>query len=258
MSIEIFGLTFYLYGFIVGVAVLVGYTIGRRQAMKNGVSRRNWDTYVLAAACGGVIGARLYHGFTDWYLYKDNWWELLLLWRGGLSIIGAVAGGLMGVLVAHRLIKSRQSLWIVLDSMAFGLPVAQAIGRLGNYVNQELYGLPTTLPWGIFISPEHRLKGYEHFDIFHPLFAYEAVAMLLLAASLFVFYSGKRWRQGTVFLTYVIYYSIIRFLLDFLRINNMHIHQINLNINQLIVLLICVLTILYVVIFHSKKDTYIT
>ena len=111
-------------------------------------------------------------------------------------------------------------LWI--DLAALGLPLGQAIGRLGNWVNQELYGLPTTLPWGIYIAPENRVSGFEAYSHFHPLFAYEAAWMLLT----YIFFYGYLYRQkkiqlgtGMYALGYLASYAVIRFSLDFLRIN---------------------------------------
>jgi phosphatidylglycerol---prolipoprotein diacylglyceryl transferase len=239
MSIQILGLTFYLYGFIIGIALLVGYAISRRQALKSGVLPAEWQWHAVAALGGGVVGARAYHGLTDWYLYKDNLLELLFVWRGGLSIIGAIAGSLVGLMIVHWRMKSNQSLWVVLDAMVCGLTIGQAIGRLGNFVNQELYGLPTSLPWGIFINPEHRLNGYEQFEFFHPLFAYEALALLFGAGMFYALYSGNRRQSGVAFLVYVIYYSIIRFCLDLLRINTTHKIFNTLTINQLVLSFVC-------------------
>jgi phosphatidylglycerol---prolipoprotein diacylglyceryl transferase len=173
-------MTFHWYGFIVGLAVSVvvwglDYHLQRSSnTVKYALSNRQLIALLLII----LAGARLWHIATDWQLYGQLSWQLLAVWQGGLSILGAIVAAVVGVwwLVPMK----SQRLWL-LDTLVLWLPIGQAVGRLANWVNQELYGLPTTVPWGIYINSDRRLPGYEFFDYYHPLFAYEAIGLLLLA-----------------------------------------------------------------------------
>jgi phosphatidylglycerol:prolipoprotein diacylglycerol transferase len=124
--------------------------------------------------------------------------------------------------------------WELTDVLAPGLLMAQSIGRLGNYFNQELYGIPTNVPWAIFIQPDHRLKGYEQFELYHPLFAYEALLALLGVVLLLWLARGRfaeQLKTGDLFLVYLAYYSLVRFLLESLRLDVAIVN--NINVNQL-------------------------
>lgn len=162
-----------------------------------------------------------------------------------MSIIGGVMGGVLstwGFLKFHPLGK-KINLIIILDLSVFGLPVAQAIGRWGNFFNQELYGQPTQLPWGIYIEPTNRLIGYEQFSYFHPLFAYEMLLLLLFAGVVWInqrkqLVSGFGVGSGKLFFSYIFYYSFIRFCLDFIRIDKTHFFNTNLGFNQVFLLIL--------------------
>jgi phosphatidylglycerol:prolipoprotein diacylglycerol transferase len=244
----------HVYGLIVGVAVAVTWHILERVLDTKRSSNLNklWFTAML----GAVIGARLWHIGTDWSLYgmytgTEFIWQLLAVWQGGLSILGAIVGGVVGLLVASWWWQVPiHEVRHVLDSAALALPFGQAIGRLGNYVNQELYGLPTDLPWGIFIDPGHRVAEYEQFTYFHPLFAYEAVAMLFFGCGLYAIWKKHTglWTRGSVwwawgsgwwFWLYLLYYSVVRFGLDFLRVDAAmagSVLGVGMSINQVVVL----------------------
>src|SRR5690606_11160883 len=131
---------------------------------------------VLWAVPFGMVGARLYHVITDYQLYFGPGRDpvrALFIWEGGLGIWGAIAGGGIGVWIACR--RRGIPMPAMADALAPGIVVAQAIGRFGNWFNKELFGAPTTLPWGLEIPPERRPEGYEVFETFHPTFLYEAL-----------------------------------------------------------------------------------
>jgi phosphatidylglycerol:prolipoprotein diacylglycerol transferase len=185
-----------------------------------------WDalTWVIVL---GVIGARLYHiltpppsmGVDRWYYFRHPL-EILATWKGGLGIYGAVAGGALGLYIVIR--RAKRDIWRWMDIIVPGLALAQAIGRWGNFINQELYGRPTNLLWGIYIAPEHRLAGFESFERFHPTFFYES--MWNLATSIVLVYLIWRYRDrlipGVVTAIYFISYSTIRFALEFIRLDS--------------------------------------
>jgi phosphatidylglycerol:prolipoprotein diacylglycerol transferase len=281
-SLEIFGLNVHLYGLILGIAIVVGIWLGEKKALDYQISSQSWWQLASSAMIGGVIGARLYHVATAWSLYKNNLLEILYLYNGGLSIIGAVLGGLLAVwlfiflsqqsLIKFSLDKKKLTFKQVLDLSVFGLPFAQAIGRWGNFVNQELYGLPTNLPWGIYIEPTKRLVGFEGWSYFHPLFLYESLLMFVFGLlvwrleikirqrqklpAIFGWFSGLKVGSGNWFIFYIFYYSIIRFLLDFIRIDKAQFLSTPLGINQLFLLTVAMVIALVVVVKIVLKKTF--
>lgn len=177
----------------------------------------------------GTLGARLWHiltpplssvqlGLTTGH-YLARPLDALALWIGGLGIPGALLGGAFGLFLFSR--KYGLSFWELADILAPGLALAQAVGRIGDYFNQELYGLPSNLPWAIFIEPAHRLAGYEAVEFYHPLFAYES--LLSFGNLALLLWLARRWAErlkpGDLFLAYLAVYSIVRFLLEFLRLD---------------------------------------
>lgn len=215
------------YALILISGMLAGAYILARRAPKFGLdSKYVWDGLTWAII-PGLIGARIYHiltpspasGLTTQY-YLENPLQMLAIWNGGLGIYGGIVGGIIGIGLYAR--RTKQPLLPWLDLAAPSMAIGQAIGRWGNFVNQELYGAPTDLPWAIYIAPENRLRGYEAFERFHPLFLYESLWML--GTALILFGLAWRWRDraqpGTITLLYIIAYATIRFLLDFLRLDS--------------------------------------
>ena len=165
----------------------------------------------------GVIGARLYHVIDQWSYYSQHPSEII--GAAGLGIYGAVIGGVIGVIIYTKWRKISTLRWM--DIIAPGLILAQAIGRWGNFFNQELYGYPTNLPWAIYIDPAHRLPGYETYSNFQPLFFYEFIWDLTGFVLLMII--GRKLKNrlfdGDIFLAYLIYYGIGRFILEGLKID---------------------------------------
>lgn len=202
---------FHWYGFIVGLAIVAVYLITEKLVINHGLSEKVFTKATIWVFISSMIGARLWHVGTDFYLYQDHLVEILYLWQGGLSILGAILGGLIGLYFVARKYQFKQN--ILLDSLAFALPVGQFIGRWANFVNQELYGQPTNLPWKIFIKPENRLVGYEQVSYYQPLFLYEGL-LALLGLILLLFLKRKlNWQlgQGKLFFFYLLYYLFVRF-----------------------------------------------
>jgi phosphatidylglycerol:prolipoprotein diacylglycerol transferase len=245
MSIDQYGihigtLYFRFYGLILMVGALAATLLGRRmlKQMKAKDPDIVWDA-LLWALFFGIIGARLYHVFTpsralldagiDTRYYLTHPLEILFIWRGGLGIPGAIIGGVFGLYLFAR--RAGHDLRLLLDAAAPGLALAQAIGRWANFVNQELYGPPTDLPWGIYIRPENRLAPYQAFERFHPLFLYESLWNLANMAVLLWLWRkfGKRLKRGDLFLAYLIIYPLGRFLLEFLRLDYVPMFGINFN-----------------------------
>jgi prolipoprotein diacylglyceryl transferase len=205
---------------LIGIFVAV-YITDKRWIARGGQGGQIADV-ALWAVPAGIIGARLYHVMTDWSTYFGDgglgFVASLKIWQGGLGIWGAVAGGALGAWYACR----RYGLLLppLGDALAPGLAVAQAIGRWGNWFNQELFGRPTTLPWGLEIDVANRPAGYEQYATFHPTFLYESLWCLLVAVA--VWWLDRRFRMGhgRVFAAYVALYSLGRFFWELLRIDD--------------------------------------
>ncbi len=210
-------LTISLYGILIALGVLAAVGISYVEAKRRGEDTKHIVNIALIIVPLGVIGARLYHVIDRWDYFVQNPGEII--GGQGLGIFGAVIGGAIGLIIYTQWKKLSTLRW--LDIVAPGLLLAQAIGRWGNYFNQEIYGYPTSLPWGIYIAPENRMPGYESFTHFHPLFFYEFLWNLLGFAALMVL--GRKLRgwlkNGDIFLFYIIIYGIGRFYLEGLKID---------------------------------------
>lgn len=248
MSFQVLGLQFHLYGLLIGLAAATAILLAEKVVQDFPSQKAVFWQVVMAAFLGGLIGARLYHIWTDWPLYAQNLSQTWQIWNGGLSIIGAFLGGVSG-LVAVVWWQKKKIVWqqIVfwMDVAVLCLPIAQAIGRLGNYVNQELYGLPSTLPWAIPIDLQHRAAGYQSFATFHPLFAYEALGMLICAALLWWIKQKKTWQLGSgrFALAYFAWYGLFRSGLESLRVEKVLIAQTSLGLNQVVLFTIGILSL---------------
>lgn len=251
-------LQFNIYGFIIGIAIVVGIFLIEKQIQEEKLLQKIFYKFGGISFLFSIIGARAWHVATDFYLYRNNLTSIFFIWNGGLSIFGGILGGILGLVFSSFVLRGvkEKSLQVkkdiilkLLDYSVFGLPIGQAIGRLGNYFNQELYGLPTTGFFKIYIDKNHRLPGFENIEYYHPLFIYEMVAMGLFALILF-FVQKKRnvlipkIGTGKLFLVYVLYYSVTRFFLDFLRIDKAVVLGGDLGTNQMILAgFICVVLV---------------
>ena len=244
-----------LYGFFIALGILAGTLVVKK--INNKFSTLNFEfsifdilPYILIP---GIIGARIYHLIDYWKYYAENPRQIFLVWQGGLGIFGGLIGGCLGLitystiaswrelkkqdikileikilrafkfsipLISQFLNFSISNFLNLADLGAIGLSIGQAIGRWGNYFNQELYGLPTNFFLGIYIRPENRLAGYEGFSHFHPLFLYESIGCLIIFIILITVYSllFTRKKVGLTFFLYLFLYSLLRFWLEFLRI----------------------------------------
>jgi len=170
------------YGIMIALGVMVAVSWGQRRWVDKGGSADHISTIAIWAVPAGLIGSRLYHVATDWQKFRGRWQDVPAVWQGGLGIPGGLAAGVVvGVLVARR---QGISMPRVLDALVPTLPVAQAIGRWGNWFNQELFGRPTDLPWGLSIDVDHRPAAHLTAETFHPTFLYEGLWNLALAAIL--------------------------------------------------------------------------
>jgi prolipoprotein diacylglyceryl transferase len=183
----------------------------------------DWDLVFRVAVWGvaaGIVGARLYHDVTSWNEVPDHWWGPFAVWQGGLGVWGGI---LFGVLAGAWIVRrSGQSVRLFMDAVAPGLLLAQGIGRIGNWFNQELFGKPTDLPWGLEIDPQHRPPGYFDHDTFHPTFLYELTYDLIGVAILLWVDRRFKIRRPGLFALYVSYYCFGRFFEELLRVDPAH------------------------------------
>jgi phosphatidylglycerol:prolipoprotein diacylglycerol transferase len=242
------------YGIIIMFGALMAALLAQRLLRrKNRDPEIVWDGLIWALIFG-IIGARLYHVFTPsisaggWQQtlnYLRNPISIFITWQGGLGIPGGIVGGILGLYIFAR--RNNLPLGILLDVAAPGVALAQAIGRWGNFVNQELYGPPIDLHWRMFyIEPAYRLNTLwngvplSQFEYFHPLFLYES--LWNLANMFFLLWVFRRFedrlKQGDLFFAYLIVYPLGRFLLEFIRLDYVPLFAINLN--QLIMLLVVI------------------
>jgi phosphatidylglycerol:prolipoprotein diacylglycerol transferase len=168
----------------------------------------------------GFIGARAYHVFSDYQLYVDDPIAALYVWRGGLAIYGAVAGGVLGLYFA---VRSRTQFWKALAWLTPSVVLGQVIGRFGNFINYELFGYPTNLPWKMFVPVSFRSEAFRDVSFFHPLFLYESLGSLVILIFLLVLERQGVFHKvhaASLFFCYILLYNALRFLLEFLRIDS--------------------------------------
>jgi prolipoprotein diacylglyceryl transferase len=207
-----------LYGVMIALGVVAAVAMAGRRWERRGGDRSDISALAAWAVPAGLVGARAYHVITDPELFRGRWLHVFAIWEGGLGIPGGLlAGVLVGVAVARR---RRLRIGVLLDAVAPAIPLAQAIGRLGNWFNQELYGRPTGLPWGLRIDPAHRPAGLEHVATYHPTFLYEALWNLLLIGVLLRIEQRSSLRPGRLFALYVGGYALGRLWVESLRIDH--------------------------------------
>ena len=216
-TLDLGPITIHMYGLMLlaGIAACIWLT-GVRWVRRGG----EWDLIFRVAVWGvgaGIVGARLYHVATSWDELPDEWWGVFAVWEGGLGIWGGIAAGvLVGSIIARR---SGASSLALLDAAAPGLLVAQAIGRVGNWWNQELFGEPTELPWALEIDPARRPDDYLLAETFHPTFLYEGLWNLFAAGLLLLLDRRFRFRPPALFALYVALYTGFRLYLETLRVD---------------------------------------
>ncbi len=263
-GIKIGPLTLNFYGLLIMLGVILAAILSTYEAKRK---KQNPDVILDSLTwivLGGVIGARLWHiftppasmvaqGITTQY-YLTHPLAAIAIWRGGLGLPGAVAGGTLAFYFYAKKRGLKFGLWT--DIFAPGLALGQSIGRWGNFINQEVYGSPTDLPWAIKIDPQHRLPEFMAYETYHPLFLYESIFNFL--NMVFLLWISRKFedklKNGDVFLTYLVSYPTFRFFMEFLRLDNSYVGGINANQTLMIVIAVAALGAL---IWRHKKGAAI-
>jgi len=242
------------YAFFILVGIFLAVWLGnRRWVARGGLPGQVADIAVWAVPFG-ILGGRLYHVLTDWELYFSEGGKGFLgafrIWEGGLGIWGALALGGVGAWIGAKRLGVAFAPFA--DSIAPGIALAQAIGRLGNWFNQELFGRPTTLPWGLEIATKNRPTEFTQFETFHPTFLYEALACV--AIGILVIWADKRYvmGHGRVFALYAALYCSARGLIETMRIDDAH-HIFGIRFNVFTALIIGSLALLYLIRSSEKN-----
>ena len=208
------------YGIIIACAMVVAVLLTKKRYEERGGNPELVYDVALWAIPFGIVGARLYHVITSPYKYfgpNGQWLEIFRIWEGGIAIMGAVIGGVIGSAIAlHR---AGQRMGPFADAVAPTLLIAQAMGRFGNWFNQELFGKVTTLPWGLEIDDRHLPAGYTSGTLFHPTFLYEVIWNLSMAFIIIALDKRFKFKGGQLIFLYMSLYAIGRFWIENLRID---------------------------------------
>ena len=214
--LELGPLEIHYYGIAIGIGVLVAYWATYRRYERYGGDPALVERTVLWAVGIGFLGARLAYVSTHTARFEGEWYKMFFIWEGGLALFGGLIAGAIAAWATLR--RHGGSLPKFADGAAVGIPLAQAIGRIGNYFNQELFGTPSTLPWAVEIDSISRPAEYRTFETFHPTFLYEMLWNLVLTVPIVLLAerSGKV-RQGGLIFVYAMVYGTGRFLMELLR-----------------------------------------
>lgn len=206
-----------LYGICIALGVLAAYLVARRHSWRFGVSPTGVDDLAFWITIVGVVGARIYYVVFNWKFYASDLTEIYKIWHGGISIYGAIIAGAIFVLLYSR--SKAYSVYQIFDLVALSLPLGQAVGRFGNFFNQEAFGAPTNLPWKMYVAAINRPTQYSQNAFFHPTFLYEAVLNVAIYFVLAKFLLGKV-RPGILAFTYLGLYSVGRFFIEGIRLDS--------------------------------------
>lgn len=238
VAFKIFGIEVMWYGVLISIGVVIGAILAIKEAKRQGIDEDTMIDLLLYAIPIALIGARLHYVIFNWNYYKDDLLEIFNFRGGGLAIHGALIAAIIVAIIFTR--KKKIDFWKVTDACAPSLILGQAIGRWGNYINQEAYGRPTDLPWGIVID------GVK----VHPTFLYESLCNFIIFLFLLWYRRDKPKVSGEVFLLYLALYSVIRFFVEGLRIDSLMLGSIR--VAQLISILAIIVSIYY---FKKRRQS---
>lgn len=216
----VMGVNIYYYGIIMAIAISVGVLISDWFGSKYfGLKKETIIDLAPYLIIFGILGARIYYCTLNYDFYLRFPTEIIAIRHGGISIHGAIIGGAIGLFLFA--IRHKMNAKKLLDVTAIGLPLAQAIGRWGNFFNSEAFGTPTNLPWKLYIAPQYRPIPYQNNSFFHPTFLYESILDVLIFMILFfMIKNNKIKKDGNLILIYLLLYSVVRIFVESFRIDS--------------------------------------
>lgn len=228
IAFNIGGIAIRWYGLLISISIVLGILIAYRLAKYRDENPEEVLNFAPLGLLLSLVGTRLVHVLVNWGHFVRHPLEIIAIWRGGFAIHGVILGG-VAALVIYAYVR-KLNFWRWADILSPPLVLGQAIGRWGNFFNQEAFGYPTDLPWKIFIDPAHRPPGYEEFSYFHPTFLYESILNFVLFLVLIYLHRlsqrGKRLRDGTIFIVYGLSYAVYRTVIEFLRVDSVFVEGI--------------------------------
>lgn len=252
-SIHLGPLRLNAYGLMIAIGVIVAVRIAGRRAENKGVgTTEDISSIAMWAVPAGVIGGRAYHVLTDYQRFQGQWFDAIKIWQGGLGIWGGVT---VGVAVGWWCARRRGlDAWWIISCAAPAIAIAQAIGRWGNWFNQELFGRPTTLPWALEVSNNIATKaGYAAGTTFHPTFFYESVGCVVLAWLLIRLERRITPARGRLFAWYVVGYTVLRFGTESIRIDTAH-HVGGMRLNQWVAIGVFAAAVLFLAVDRLRSQ----
>lgn len=250
--IDLGPLPLHLYGLMIALGVVAAVWVGEREAVRLGQSRQAFTSAATWGVVAGIIGSRLYHVATSWENFQNNLGDIPKMWQGGLGVPGGLfAGVVVGLWRARRLGASVST---IATAAAPTIPLAQAIGRWGNWWNQELYGRPTDLPWALEIDPKYRPAESPNIATYHPTFLYESLYNLALCGALLWIGRHVRLKPGRLLAVWVAGYAFGRFWIEGLRIDPAKAGG-GLRLNQWTAIIAFVLAVGFMVVFGLRDRT---
>ncbi len=243
-------LTIYWYGLFLVLGIIAAMVVTSYFWQKEGLQKDQFYDLTFWLIISGLLGARIYEWFLNYSYYFSHLSELFKVWHGGLAIHGGLIGATIVLLIFSKKYQINFSKLAAL--IVPGLALGQAVGRFGNYFNQELFGIPSTLPWSIFISPINRPIEYLNTNYFHPTFFYESLACFVLFLILFVLKKYQKNKDDQIIGIYILAYGAIRFFLEYLRIDPTP-EILSLRFPQLISLLMFFIGSLFLLKNYQKK-----
>jgi prolipoprotein diacylglyceryl transferase len=259
-SFSVGPLTIHFYALCIITGISAAIWIGRKRYANLGGNPDDVSEVAIWAVPFGIIGGRIYHVITSPAQYfgeNGNPVDALKIWEGGLGIWGAISLGSVGAYLYFRTHKTTLNFRQLLDSLAPGVVVAQAIGRIGNYFNQEVFGKPTELPWGLEIDPVNRPDGFESYATFHPTFLYELLWCLVVAVLLIKlpgFLKQITSKQGDIFALYILGYTLGRVWIESLRIDEANL-ILGLRLNIWVSLIVLITASAYLIASKRRGNT---
>jgi phosphatidylglycerol:prolipoprotein diacylglycerol transferase len=256
VAFSVFGVDVYWYGLIIAIAAFLSLFLATRQAKKFNIDEDFVLDNFLVILITMIIGARLYYVIFSWDLYKDNPIKIFDIREGGLAFYGGVIGAILGILIFHKIKKRHVEPF--LDFIVVYVPLAQGIGRIGNFINQEAFGTNTTLPWGMisngttaYLNAYPELGQNPNLPV-HPTFLYELIGNLILFFILLQVRKRTKIPFGTV-ASYCLGYGLIRFFVEGIRTDSLYIGSTGIRASQLLSLLIAIGAVLYLFLMRHKK-----